>query len=265
VTLDIARVPCAPGEVEFRVDELLIAVWFGGPRRMEQLSDGRLWRGVIHRGEMHVIMPGEERVFRKKDPGEYICVSVGDRLLGGLGVSRDALRPHQALQDRPLCHIVEAMMAEAAGGAGSRLFRDAAGQAIVARLAALDGQPERSTEQALPGGVLARVVEFLRARLADDLSVDELARVAGMSTSHFATLFRNATGEPPHRFQLRLRAEEARRLIERGAGATEAALAVGFCDQSHLTRHMRRLLGVTPGAIARARHRRPANGSRPHV
>jgi AraC family transcriptional regulator len=253
VTLDVARAPCAPGEAEFRPDELLIAVWFGRPRRIEQVSDGRLWRGAVTRGEMHVLVPGEERLFRKKDPGEYVCASVSATFLSAHDACRRSLRPHHLLRDRPLLHIVEAVLAEAEIGPGSRLFRDAAAHAVVARLAALDGCGERPTERVLPGAVLARVVDVVRARLADDLSVDELAAIAGMSTSHFAILFRNTTGQPPHRFQLHLRVEEAQSMIERGVGVSEAALAVGFCDQSHLARHMRRLLGITPGAIARAR------------
>ena len=49
-----------------------------------------------------------------------------------------------------------------------------------------------------------------------------------------------------------LRVERARQMLERGADPAAAALAVAFYDQSHLSRHMRRFLGVTPGEIARA-------------
>jgi AraC family transcriptional regulator len=95
------------------------------------------------------------------------------------------------------------------------------------------------------------VIEYLEARLADDVSVAELAVLAGLSAGHFSGLFRNTTGEPPHRYHLRLRVERARRLIERGMNASDAALEVGFFDQSHLTRHMRRLLGTSPGELRR--------------
>jgi AraC-like DNA-binding protein len=51
---------------------------------------------------------------------------------------------------------------------------------------------------------------------------------------------------------LRLRVERARTLLQQGMDPLSAALATGFCDQSHLARHMQRTLGITPGAPARA-------------
>jgi AraC-like DNA-binding protein len=65
-------------------------------------------------------------------------------------------------------------------------------------------------------------------------------------------LFRNATSEPPHKYHTRLRVERAARPLERGATPSDAALAVGFFDQSHLARHMRRLLGTSPARVRRS-------------
>ena len=105
----------------------------------------------------------------------------------------------------------------------------------------------------LAAAVLARVIEYLETHLADDVGVAELAAVAGLSTGHFSGLFRNATGEPPHRYHTRLRVQRARRLIESGVSASAAALQVGFFDQSHLARHMRRLLATSPGKLRKQR------------
>ena len=57
---------------------------------------------------------------------------------------------------------------------------------------------------------------------------------------------------PPHRFQLGLRIIRAKELIGRGASLSQAALDPGFCDQSHFSRHFKRIVGVTPQAYARA-------------
>jgi AraC family transcriptional regulator len=144
------------------------------------------------------------------------------------------------------------------------LFRDAVGQAVLARLLELDRNAPALLAHGLPPASVTRVLEYLHAHLAEDLSVEDLSSVAGLRPAHFSTLFRTTFGEPPHQHVLRLRVERARELLEHGADPSAAALTVGFYDQSHLARHMRRFLGVTPGRIARAsRHHRIVQDAAP--
>ena len=82
------------------------------------------------------------------------------------------------------------------------------------------------------------------------MTLAELARAAGVSRHRLSRLFRAAYGMPPHRFQLARRLERARRLLEHGVPVAEAALTTGFFDQSHLHRHFRPTLGMTPGQYA---------------
>lgn len=164
-----------------------------------------------------------------------------------------ALPPgHPCRVGAPLRYLVDASLAKSARGRVAS-FQEAVSPAIVARLRELDRSPRPPQTPRLPPAALARVIEYLEVHLANDVSVEELAKVAGLSASHFSALFRNATGEPPHRYHTRLRVQRARRLIESGVSASEAALQVGFFDQSHLTRHMRRLLGTSPGKLRRER------------
>lgn len=97
----------------------------------------------------------------------------------------------------------------------------------------------------------AAVREVLHARLVDPPSLDELAALAG--TSRFALLraFRARYGLPPHAYLNQLRVRRARALLDDGVPAATVAVAVGFTDQSHLSRHFRRLVGVTPGRYQR--------------
>lgn len=97
----------------------------------------------------------------------------------------------------------------------------------------------------LPGG-LARAREYLRAHHADEVPLDRLAAVAGQSPWHLARRFTAAYGVPPHAYQLQLRVDDAGRRLGRGEGIADVALATGFADQSHLTRHFKRLTGMTP-------------------
>jgi AraC-like DNA-binding protein len=65
----------------------------------------------------------------------------------------------------------------------------------------------------------------------------------------------------PYRYLIHVRVAHARKLLERGVATAEAALEVGFCDQSHLHRHFVRQVGTTPGAYARAVQERPSRGA----
>lgn len=94
-----------------------------------------------------------------------------------------------------------------------------------------------------------------------NVSLDELASAADIGKFRLVRLFRERTGLPPHALQIAHRVRMARRLLEGGQPVADAALAVGFTDQSHLHRHFRRTLGITPTQYqqhlrADLRHRR---------
>jgi AraC family transcriptional regulator len=140
-----------------------------------------------------------------------------------------------------------------------RVFTEGVTNALVARLLQLARRPLPDITAkgiGLPPADLRRVTDFIRDHLADDLSLDALASVACVSPFYFCRLFRQSTGESPHRYVLRERLEAARRLIARGNQTlTQIARGVGFYDLAHLTRHVKRAYGVTPGALARQTRR----------
>jgi AraC-like DNA-binding protein len=73
-----------------------------------------------------------------------------------------------------------------------------------------------------------------------------------MSAFHLARCFKKQLGLPPHAYLTQLRLQRARRLLAGGLGLAEAAAAVGFYDQSALSRHFKKIYGVTPGQYAKA-------------
>ena len=104
---------------------------------------------------------------------------------------------------------------------------------------------------------LQRAITYIQDNLASDLSLDAIAREAGLSSYHFARLFAECFGTPPHQYVILARVERAKALITRdGLPLGEAAQRVGFADQSHFTRHFKRLVGVTPRTFARDTRRR---------
>ncbi|TDV49985.1 helix-turn-helix domain-containing protein [Actinophytocola oryzae] len=93
--------------------------------------------------------------------------------------------------------------------------------------------------------------DYLAENAERSVSLDELAAVAGTGKFRLVKLFRDRTGLPPHALQIAHRVRRARRLLEGGHTAAEAAALTGFTDRSHLHRHFRRSLGFTPGQYQR--------------
>jgi AraC-like DNA-binding protein len=77
-----------------------------------------------------------------------------------------------------------------------------------------------------------------------------LARFAGMSPFHFARIFRELTGMPPHRYLLKTRLERAAELLREGSSVTETCFASGFNNLSHFTRVFQRAYGYSPAQFA---------------
>ncbi|MDQ3805070.1 MAG: AraC family transcriptional regulator, partial [Acidobacteriota bacterium] len=98
---------------------------------------------------------------------------------------------------------------------------------------------------------VARARDYLAEHYAENVSLDELARVANLSPFHFSRVFSEQCGMPPHAFQIQLRVERAKALLRAGWAIPQVASHTGFADQSHLTRHFKRLAVVTPGQYAR--------------
>jgi AraC-like DNA-binding protein len=92
-----------------------------------------------------------------------------------------------------------------------------------------------------------RVQELLNQRYAENVSLSELASYANLSAFHLLRVFRDVVGLPPHAYQVQLRVIHAKRLLLAGMPIAEVAVLTGFADQSHLSRHFKRTLGVTPG------------------
>lgn len=100
-----------------------------------------------------------------------------------------------------------------------------------------------------------RAADYLRADVRRNVSLDELAAVAELSKYQFVRRFKAALGVPPHTFQIAQRVALARRLLERGEPPAEVASRAGFVDQSHLNRHFKPRLGMTPKQYALAARR----------
>ncbi|MFC8387264.1 AraC family transcriptional regulator [Streptomyces sp. NPDC057238] len=96
--------------------------------------------------------------------------------------------------------------------------------------------------------VLARRLrELLNERVVDGVSLAEAGGTLSAHPAHLVRAFSGAYGIAPHQYLMSRRVGRARRLLLEGRSPGEVAVATGFYDQAHLTRHFRKLVGVTPG------------------
>jgi AraC-like DNA-binding protein len=121
----------------------------------------------------------------------------------------------------------------------------------VTRLVARRGESAaRKAGPQIPGGVV-RARDYLRARAVENLTLDELAKVAGLSKFYLLRAFYRAYGLTPHAYQMQLRLARARRLLADGRPLSHVTYDAGFADQSHLTRRFAAFYGLTPARFAR--------------
>jgi AraC family transcriptional regulator len=192
-------------------------------------------------GEVHLLMLGFEPWFLERVAAELGC-----------GTTLPVDTNFQKLRaDHPAVRIVEQLARELEPAAGGRLLADGlARAAAVHLLRQFAPVPQIRAPHAAPPSAVLRAVDLMRRRLAETLTIDELAGAAGLSRFHFARQFKAATGHPPHEYLVRLRVDRAQELQrQHGRSWNLAAVAheVGFSDQSHLTRQFKRVVGVTPG------------------
>lgn len=98
---------------------------------------------------------------------------------------------------------------------------------------------------------LALVKQFLDDQANANISLEELAVLAGLSPFYLIKQFQRTFGLPPHAYQIQARVRLAKKLIRCGNKLLDVAQACGFHDQSHLNRHFKRTMGITPGQYAK--------------
>lgn len=96
---------------------------------------------------------------------------------------------------------------------------------------------------------LRRAREFLADRFDEEIGLEELADVAGLSRAHLIRAFRREYFITPHAFQTDMRIRHARRLLRSGLAPADVALQCGFADQAHFSRHFKARTGVTPAVF----------------
>jgi AraC-like DNA-binding protein len=167
--------------------------------------------------------------------------------------------PLEALQLRQLQAAMSAVDAELnSGGLGLPLAAERLANVVAVHLLRCvpsPQQPARSDRNGLPRTKLRAVLEYVEDYLDASPTLEQMAAVARLSPTYFASQFKRTTGLPPYRYVIGRRIERAKQLMltARDVSLAEVALHVGFSDQSQFSHHFKRVIGVTPGEFKRQR------------
>ncbi|WP_394825811.1 helix-turn-helix domain-containing protein [Pendulispora albinea] len=274
--LDILTVPVPSGLVEPPLDDHhVLDLHLGQPVHVTCRLDSRERKGIQGQGHFTVVPAGAAHRWTFAQPARALLIRLTPSLFRatadamGLSSRGADLAAWFHVRDPQIERIGWMLQAEHHDAyPGGRLFTDSLASALAARMLGLQLQQGASgskSGRALPKWRLRNVLDYIEAHLDEDLTLAELAAVAGFSLSHFKSLFRRAVGMPVHRFVLERRVERARTLLLEGRSSlVEIALEAGFAHPSHMARCMRRVLGVSPSQIADAsRVRAGREGSTP--
>jgi AraC family transcriptional regulator len=247
-----------PGIVEFLGSPRVVVSLHVGPSvAVDCRRDGRRHRGTAIHGDLEIIPPNLGGVWEIKSRDTALVIGLKLRVLqrivqesGGDSSKLQVLNRFQA-RDPQIEHIGWALKAEMENGYPSgRSYMDALAIGLAARIVRNHSslaRASRAVKAAMPGRKLKAILGFIEDNLGRDLGLSEIADSAGLSVSHFKTLFRRSLGMPPHQYLIRRRVERAAMQLRKGSMPIgQIALENGFCHQSHLALHTRRVLGLTP-------------------
>jgi AraC family transcriptional regulator len=235
-----------------------VSMQVGRPLLVTSRCDGETLRRLQVPGDVKIVPPGVPRVWETESATVKLSMYLSPSLIfwaaDGMGVDpeRVAIAPQLHVRDARIEHIGWALKAELeTPSAAGRLYGESLGLALASHLIRTYA-PARSPagDAKLSRRRLARVFDYVQTNIGNDLSLMELAKIAGVSPSHFKTLFKQVAGMPVHQYVIRRRVEYAAELLQCGdPPLADVALQAGFANQSHMARCMRRILGITPATL----------------
>jgi AraC family transcriptional regulator len=226
------------------------------PLRRFWFENGHERRRVIHNGFVSVQYPGELRRFRWDAPVRTLIVKVDPEVMRQLMREQLHGRDLQVFgqigrEDNMVRQLVLSLHAELeAGCPGGRLYGDALCTKLCMTLVQ-NYSVERIQFADYKGGLtrkqLGRLMDYIDSSLADNLDIDTLTQVAGLSRYHLGKMFKQSTGVTLHQHVTWRRIRRAQHLLrERRYSLPDIAADTGFANQSHFSTVFARTMGVTP-------------------
>lgn len=258
--LELAWIDVPPGRIEPAADTFHVLDFHASRTvRASIRLDGREMRGPQSPGDINIVPAGATGRWNFEADVNALLLRLAPTLFEEAADAMFSkpsglkLRPAICVRDPHIEQIAWTLNEDRlAGNPRGTLWLESAAYAIAARLVRRSHHSPRLPrllQRSLPKWRLRRVCDYIEASLDQTLSLRELAALAGFSVPHFKVLFSQSIGLPVHRYIVERRVERARQLILRGERLSSIALDVGFAHQSHMTRCLQRVLGMSPTQI----------------
>lgn len=247
-----------PGVVEVPGrEDVRVSIHVGPPVELSYRRSGYFFSGTSSYGDIYVVPEETPGVWEIKNDDTFLSMSVSPALLKtvaeelGLTPNTIEIRNRFQVRDTQLEHIGWVLKEEmACGYPCGQLYFESLSIAVATRLLLCHSSISNGVKKPykrLSDRRLKQVFDYIEDNLAENISLRDLADVVGLSVSHFKVLFREAVDQSPHQYLIRRRVERAKNLLsERKLSISQIAIQTGFAHQSHLARHMHRVIGVSP-------------------
>lgn len=243
-------------------DELQISIPLGraAPLLTTPTGSGRKATVEVRPGTVSVIPPGQPHQVDWPRAGTVRTVYLSRDLLSAQAPRWVEICGGCGVHDPFVVEAVRELVGEVRDPSGDLLYLESLAGALATHLAKRYAAAAERNPRSLPPQEtrrLQRAVERIREGLGEPLRLEDLAREAALSASHFSRCFRKATGTTPYRYLMRLRVDEAKNLLaETDESVVQVALRVGYSSQSRFAEIFRRCVGMTPSDFRRHRRRR---------
>src|SRR5262245_31306119 len=232
-------------------------ICFVSPVHISCRMADRALRHQAPAGSLAICPAGVDGAAEAEGSVDAIMVAVDPARLA-LAAAEDAALEAQLIErligyDQALLDLARTLTSESAGGyPNGPLYWNAVATGFMDGLVARHtSEGERHPRGTLGKDVLARLRDYVVAHLDEPIEVAALAAIAGRSPFHFTRVFRQSVGITPHRYIVHLRLQRAIELLRDGRSSfAEIAVRTGFADQSHLSRWVRRMHGVSLTQLA---------------
>ncbi len=263
--IEVAHLRLLPGEVELLpFDGHLVNVHLSSvPHHLVQRRNERTQEGLKLPGDVDVIPAGTPAYYRMGAASEHLCMLIKDRFIqrvaaeAGADPDKFEIAPFFDNPDQQTERIGMWLLSEMeTSGLGGELYAESLANVLALHLVRHHSSLGRGSGRKFEheGGfskrALKRATDYINDNLSQKLTLKEIAGAAHVSPYHLARLFKAAIGLSPHQYVIHRRVERAKTLlVGTDLSIVDVAGAVGFANQSHLSSHVRRLLGVSPKVL----------------
>ncbi|MCQ6248021.1 AraC family transcriptional regulator [Streptomyces malaysiensis] len=236
-------------------EDLHLMLTVAGDASMETRTDGRWRQRQWIPGQLEMAVPGVASVRRYRSVVPlrtlqvhipYVTVARTAEQLGGARIDYERMAAAVASGDPLVEHTLRSL---GAAGEGDDLYAESAATFLAVHVLTRGLRPPQESRPGAEGPWVHKAVAMMRDRLGGPLTVADMAAEVGFSVYHFIRVFKDATGQTPHRYLTRLRVEEAQRLLRAdGLSVAQIATRCGFGSPGSLSTAFLRHTGVRPSA-----------------